>query len=170
MSIEKLFCYLIVVAMHFTQISGCTPIRKEDGPAIVRQIGNVPCFSIANTEKTRAGEANLEMIEVIDEQGKKVWLADFKKMPPFTPDQCIPYGQTTDVFPAKVPAAPLVTDKVHRLTIIAPMEKHPYETYAYSADFCLLKRPGQEVLVHQVQFDSKTSRWLREACKTDVSN
>jgi hypothetical protein len=150
------------------QISGCTPIRKEDGPAIIRQIGNVPCFSIANTEKIRAGEANLEMIEVIDEQGEKVWLVDFKKMPPFTPDQCIPYGQTTDIFPAKVPAAPLVTDKVYQLTIIAPMEKYPYETYAYSADFCLLKRPGQEVLVHQVQFDSKTSRWLSKVCKTDA--
>lgn len=170
MPIEKLLCYLTVVILSLMSINGCTPIRKEDGPAIVRQIGNIPCFSIANTEKTRAGEANLEMIEVIEAQGEKVWLVDFKKMPPFMPDQCIPYGQTTGVFPAKVPATPLVTGKVYHLTIIAPVAKYPYETYAYSADFCLLKRPGQGILVHQVQFDPKTSRWLREVCKTDVPN
>jgi|GEM_PF-1112468 hypothetical protein len=170
MSIEKLFYYVIVVAMPFTQMSGCTPIRKMDGPVIVRQIDNVPCFSIANTEKTRSGEADLRMIEVVDEQGEEVWLVDFKKLPPFTPDQCIPYGQTTDVYPAKVPAEPLVPGQVYGVTIIAPMEKYPYETNGYTADFCLLKRPGQEILVHQVQFDSKTSRWLREVCNTGMSD
>ncbi|MBF6648264.1 hypothetical protein, partial [Methylobacter sp. BlB1] len=161
--IEKLFCYLpIAVALLLMLISGCTPIRKINGPAIVRQSGNVPCFSIESTEKTRAGEANLEMIEVVDEQGEEVWYVGFKKLPPFTPDQCIPYGQTTDVYTTKVPAEPLVPGQVYRIAIIAPMEKYPYETNGYTADFCLLKRPGQGILVHQVQFDSKTSRWLRE--------
>lgn len=169
--IEKLFCYLpIAVALPLMLISGCTPIRKINGPAIVRQSGNVPCFSIANTEKTRAGEVNLEAIEIIGEQGEEVWFVDFKKLPPFTPDQCIPYGQTTATFPPIVPAEPLVPGQVYGVTIFAPMEKYPYETNVYTADFCLLKRPGQGILVHQVQFDPKTSRWLHEVCKTDMPN
>ncbi|WP_036250722.1 hypothetical protein [Methylobacter sp. BBA5.1] len=164
------FCLSIAVALPLTQISGCTPIRKEIGPAIVQQSGNLPCFSIENTEKTRAGEANLKAIEVIGEQGSKIWFVELKKSSPFTPDQCIPYGQTTDVYTTKVPAEPLVPGQVYGVAIYAPMERYPYEVHGYTADFCLLKRPGQEILVHQVQFDPKTSRWLREVCKTDVPN
>ena len=167
----KIFFYLsIAVALPLTQIGGCTPIRKEIGQAIVLQSGNLPCFSIENTEKTRAGEANLKAIEVIGEQGNKIWFAEFKKSSPFTPDQCIPYGQTTDIYPAKMPAEPLVPGQVYGVTLYAPMGKYPYEAHGYTADFCLLERPGQEILEHQVQFDSKTSRWLREFCKTDVPN
>ena len=76
---------ILVIVLVLTQISGCTPSRHEMGLAVVRQMGDVPCFSIENTEKTRVGKPNLVAIEVVGEHGEKVWAIEFKKLPPSPP-------------------------------------------------------------------------------------
>ena len=159
-----LFFMLVLI-----QISGCTPFRHEMGLAVVRQIGDVPCFSIENTEKTRTGKPNLVAIEVVGEHGDKVWAVEFKKLPTLTPDQCIPYGQTNAVYPPLVPAGPLIPGQVYGISIIAPMQDQ-YEAQSYSAEFCLLKHSGSGVRVHQIQMDIEASRWMREVCKVEITN
>jgi len=149
---------LVPMLVPLLMLAACTPPRQDGAAAVVRDEGGTPCFAIASTEATRRGEARLEQVQVVDEQGRELWRAQFAAAAPLAPERCIRYGDSTGA--AAAPAQPLAAGAVYRVAVTAPMPARPREPMNYSADFCLLRNGA----VHQVAWDAAAARWRREAC------
>jgi len=167
-----------IVSLILYFLNGCFYERPFGYPAQIRQQGDVPCFAIENSRKTRRSLMGVMAISVYrydserapQEGGpKEVWVHDYVHVGDeypqvvsyfITPKQCILYNDD-----GKAPA--LEVGKKYLVdinTYVKQMESG--ERRLYYGYFCLSKDQSGNVAVHQVEWDDRKDGFNWDMCRS----
>lgn len=139
------------------------------GEALVRQVGELPCFAIPDKRETRKNPVAFDGLAVgTDDQSPYNWAVD-QKMElikqgvrlHITPDQCIVYGEIPDGMsvaekmpdglPIGVPASPLQTGVIYGVSIYAYPNNGNSPIRGYHRAFCLVKTAENNIRVIEIE-------------------
>jgi len=159
MSKNKLHGFILITFM----LSGCTfghpPMMDK---AQVLQQGDLPCFTVRNTYKTRKQSPLLRGINVYTSSGdgysagpqKLIWSVNYTVKPPLpsiSPDQCISYGGSP---------SELETNRLYSVVLNTENEQ---KALPYEGLFCLVIDTNGVRQIEQVE------RYDYEVCKTTAN-
>jgi len=123
------------------------------GAAQVRSGKNdLPCFTIAEQEERRGGSPDFQAVTV-SSANHVLW---HMAMPgertfPLASSMCIPYGGRVQALP-QTPAAPLERGIVYSVQLKPRPGEYATAT-AYTARFCLVRRPDDSMAVRSIGVD-----------------
>lgn len=144
--------------------------RMLDGQ--VKQAGNLPCFTVADTSEARKSPPEIVALDVYalgpNEEANMVWSLDMtKKQSPvrLSPDNCIAYG-ADGLMPQS--AKSLEVGARYAVSINSSIRKgDESENRSYQSYFCLTKGENQALTVHQVLWNEKNKAWNWGVCEAN---
>lgn len=137
------------------------------GQVVVEDRDGLPCFGIENTVATRIGDPELSELR-IGAQGERgyetVWSFTLEKPIPFPPGQCLRYGEVPGKAAMHNPPPPLQFGRLYTVGLRAHVKDPGDPTFAYTAEFCVVRDSAGEPRVHEVRRHEKAGGWDRAAC------
>ena len=158
--------------------AGCMQFGRFN-PGQIRQVGDLPCFSVEDSDETREGKPKLAVLAVYKYGGEgraeePVWVRGFVDADPpvrLSPDDCIVYGDNSrgdkEGAMDAVPLRPGVAYSYSFNSDIpyASAKGGGWKNRQYSGHFCLTQDAGGKVTVHEVRWSKKEERRLWDVCK-----
>jgi hypothetical protein len=140
-------------------LAGLLTLQVQAGPRVgaaeVRSGKNeLPCFTIAEQEERRGGSPDFQAVTVTS--GKQVlWRMAMpgERTFPLASSMCIPYGGRVQALP-QTPAARLERGIVYTVELEPRPGKYATAA-AYTARFCLVRRPDDSMAVHHIGVDER---------------
>lgn len=154
-------------------IASCNSAPGEHQRAQIKQVQQLPCFTVADTEEARKTPPQLAVISVFEQEPQGVhmfWEVTFGQNGLDTylaPTECISYGANPLGSTARVPATPLEVGKRYSLSIWSHILKAPNDDWRlrdYRANFCLTRDANNQPVVHSVLWDKSIDKWRWDVC------
>lgn len=175
----KLNPVVVVFMLLIPATGGCNSAPGEHQDGRVLQVGNLPCFSVADSDEARATPPKLAVLEVNEQMAAGVsmrWELSFvgEKLPATTlpPATCITYGTAVKNSETMTPAAPLEVGKRYEAGILSHIlksQKDEWRMRDYRAKFCLTENADKKITVHEVLWDEKMDKWRWDVCGLENS-
>jgi hypothetical protein len=134
------------------------------------QVGEQPCFAVADTATNRRNPPLLHAL-VVSEKGqnppKEVWgisMPNASKLL-MPPDTCIHYGQLPIGAQVVTPPMRLQLGQIYGGFVNASPENPSNRISFYTVEFCLIKDASGATKVHEIQWDKTQERWRYDVCK-----
>jgi hypothetical protein len=174
--ISKVCSSLMMASLPLT--AGCTQLGvRNEGQ--VRQVGDLPCFSVDDSEEAREGRPELAVLAVYQYGGEgresePVWVRGFVAADPpvrLSPDDCIVYGDNSrGDKEGAMDAVPLRSGVAYTYIFnsdipYASAKGVGWKNRRYRGYFCLTQDAGGKVTVHEVRWSRKEERRLWDVCK-----
>ncbi|GAB2627511.1 hypothetical protein GCM10027191_25450 [Novilysobacter erysipheiresistens] len=162
---------LSLVVMLALAAGGCDA-KQRMLDAVVRQSGQLPCFSVPTESLRDKDELTVAGIQVseLDEREQvrgTTWTGDFTLSEPPTllsPETCIPYG-TLESGRTVGPLIPIEPGRHYTVFINAHVRRgEEWQNRSYSGYFCVAKDAMQRHLVREVQWDKALGRRRWDGC------
>lgn len=116
---------------------------------------------------TRMGDPEL-LGPRIETQGGRgyetTWSFTLEKPVPFLPGQCLRYGEVPGQSVAHTSPPALQFGRLYTVGLGARVKDPGDPTFAYTAEFCVIRSAAGVPRVHEVRWDEKAGIWDRAAC------
>lgn len=164
---------LLILLIMSIPVAACgsPPLgRYQDGQ--VRQEGELPCFSVADSEEVKRGPPELIVIEVDERLAvgtEKRWELSFgeqNRPTTLSAQQCVGYGSRPAFTKTEMLPAELKVGGRYEVSIWSALKRTDgrEEGRSYRAKFCMTKDASLKTIVHQVFWDEQLHLWLWDVC------
>lgn len=173
LSMINKMCWAMTLLLAAT---GCDA-RQRMWKGEVRQLDDLPCFSMPKTWDAKPTQVAAIMVSEIDERGavlQTAWDGDFTRSAPpvvMTPDNCIIYGFSGNSSRSIGPVLPLQPGKRYTVSINSSVPRgSEWENRSYRAHFCMLPDAASGMVVHDVKWDKQAGKRNWNACGIDADD
>ncbi|MEL1266368.1 hypothetical protein [Pseudoxanthomonas putridarboris] len=175
----KTLCVLLVAMLP---LAACVSVRgawslqaihqgiHQDGR--VQQVGELPCFAVADSAETRQASPKLALLDVYQRIGGRadsIWALGLSGNPPvsLTPDACIVYGDTRLGRELTGPAPTLRSGVAYSFWFNSDIPARGGDGWInrrYEGYFCLTRDAAGKTQVHDVRWDKKAEKRRWDVC------